>query len=400
MIPRLRLRTFRAPERQADHARGAAEIFRAGVAGRQMGMATAVSLGEASPAASEPVAESDIASLTQTVGRIVRARVSNASLAEDLIQETLMKVLSAADRVEDGMLEPYAIATARNLVASTWKAQDTERRNQHRIIELRPEAEPDGGLLRHEEQEAVAAALGRLSERDRQTLVAHEVDGLDTRALADELGLSAGAVAAQLNRTRARMRVEYLLALHDVDPPTPRCRPVLLALSSADRRRQREVDAARHLLECDVCAVLSGPLLQRGRDEDDDVTIRIHGDPDIVEARKQVRQLASELNFTRTDATLIATAVSEIARNIVRFAGDGLIVMGLIEEPRPGVRIVARDAGPGIADVDQALVVGYSTYNGLGLGLPGARRLMDEFSLTSSVGQGTTVTMTKWRSEG
>jgi serine/threonine-protein kinase RsbT len=140
--------------------------------------------------------------------------------------------------------------------------------------------------------------------------------------------------------------------------------------------------------------------LQRGKDEDDDITIRIHGDPDIVEARKQVRQLASQLNFSRTDATLIATAVSEIARNIVRFAGDGLIVMGLIDEPRPGVRIVARDTGPGIGDVEQALADGYSTYNGLGLGLPGARRLMDEFSLRSAAGHGTTVTMTKWRSEG
>ena len=123
------------------------------------------------------------------------------------------------------------------------------------------------------------------------------------------------------------MRVEYLLALQGVEPPTPQCRPVLFALSSADRRRQREVDAARHLLECEVCARLSGPLLKRGKVEDDDVRIRIHGDPDIVEARKQARQLAAQLNFSRTDATLLATAVSEIARNIVRFAGDGLIMM-------------------------------------------------------------------------
>jgi RNA polymerase sigma factor (sigma-70 family) len=371
-----------------------------GVGRPPMGKVPVMTVGEASPAPLEPVAESDIASLIQIVGRVVRARVANAALAEDLVQETLMKVLSAADRVEEGMLEPYAIATARNLVASMWKARDRDRRNQHRVLELAPDEAPDDGLLRREEQEAIAAALGRLSERDRDTLMAHEVAGRDTRTLAGELGLSVGAVAAQLNRTRARMRVEYLLALHDIEPPTPRCRPVLLALSSADRRRQREVDAARHLLECDVCAALSRPLLERGRTEDDGIRIRIHGDPDIVEARKHARQLASQLNFSRTDATLIATAVSEIARNIVRFAGDGLIVMGLIEEPRPGVRIVARDTGPGIADVEQALTDGYSTYNGLGLGLPGARRLMDEFSLTSEVGEGTTVTMTKWRSEG
>lgn len=352
------------------------------------------------PAASESEVDSDVASLIAIVGRVIRARVANATIAEDLIQETLMRVLAAADRVEDGMLEPYAIATARNVVASTWKRQDRDLRNRHRVVELTPEEPLDEGLLRGEEQEAIAAALERLSERDRRTLLAHEVEGLDTGSLGAELGLSAGAVAARLNRTRARMRVEYLLALHALEPPTPQCRPVLFALSGADRRRQREVDAARHLLECDVCAGLSGPLLKRGKTEDDEVRIRVKGDPDIVEARKRARQLAAQSNFSRTDATLLATAVSEIARNIVRFAGDGWILMTLLEEPRKGVRIVARDNGPGIADVELAVADDFSTSNGLGLGLPGARRLMDEFTLTSEVGQGTTVTMTKWRSEG
>ena len=359
-----------------------------------------MSAGQASLAPSDQVVESDVASLIQIVGRVVRARVANTAAAEDLIQETLLRVLAAADRVEDGMLEPYAIATARNLVASMWKSQASEQRNRHRVLDLAPDAAPDEGLIRSEEQGAISAALERLSERDRRTLLAHEVDGLDTRSLADELGLSPGAVAAQLNRTRARMRVEYLLALQDLEPPTPQCRPVLFALSSADRRRQREVDAARHLLECEVCAALSRPLLQRGKIDDGDVRIRIYGDPDIVEARKQARQLAAQVDFSRADATLIATAVSEVARNIVRFAGDGLIMMELVEEPRPGIRIVALDTGPGIPDVERAMSDGYSTYNGLGLGLPGARRLMDEFSLSSDEGLGTRVTMTKWRSKG
>lgn len=214
------------------------------------------------------------------------------------------------------------------------------------------------------------------------------------------MGVTAGAVAAQLNRTRARLRVEYLLALQDGDPPTDRCRPVLLALSMADRRRQREVDAARHLLECDVCATLSQPLLQRGQGGDNDVRIRIRSNADIVLARKRAREIATQLNFSRTDLTLIATAVSEIARNIVRFASDGQVFIELLDEPRPGVRIVARDTGPGIADVERALADGYSTYGGLGLGLPGARRLMDEFAVVSVIGQGTTVTMTKWQREG
>jgi serine/threonine-protein kinase RsbT len=207
-------------------------------------------------------------------------------------------------------------------------------------------------------------------------------------------------VAAQLNRTRARLRVEYLLVLEQTEPLSDRCRPVLLALSSGDRRRQREVDAARHMLECQLCARLSLPLMDRGQQRDDEVRIAIRTDADIVAARQAARQLASRLGFSRTDLTILATAMSEVARNIVRFAGAGEVVIELIDGPRQGVQMVARDAGPGILDVDLALTDGYSTYDGLGLGLPGARRLMDEFAVASEPGRGTTVTMTKWRQEG
>jgi RNA polymerase sigma factor (sigma-70 family) len=345
-------------------------------------------------------AEADVTALIPIVRRIIYARVGDRTAAEDLVQETLVKVLGAAHRVEEGMLEPYAIVTARNVVASMWKEKDRHRRNEHRVVDLLPAEAPDVDLLRREEADAVTAALSRLTERERQTLMAHEVTGQDTRSLGAELGLTAGAVAAQLNRTRARLRVEYLLALDDTEPPTDRCRPVLYAISGGDRRRQREVDAARHVLECELCATLSEPLLERRQSDGNEVTIRIQHDADVVRARKSARELAGTLGFSRTDLTLIATAVSEIARNIVRFAKHGQVHIELLEQPRPGIRIVARDTGPGIADVDQALADGYSTYNGLGLGLPGARRLMDEFTLTSETDVGTTVTMTKWRTEG
>jgi serine/threonine-protein kinase RsbT len=196
------------------------------------------------------------------------------------------------------------------------------------------------------------------------------------------------------------LRVEYLLVLEQVDPPTDRCRPVLFALSLGDRRRQREVDAARHLLECQICAELSRPLLERGQASNNEKVIPIRGDADIVLARQSAREAAAQLKFTRTDLTVIATAVSEIARNIVRFADEGEIAVELVEKPYPGLRITARDAGPGIADVELALADGYSTYHGLGLGLPGARRLMDDFAVVSEVGRGTTVTMTKWQKRG
>jgi serine/threonine-protein kinase RsbT len=341
----------------------------------------------------------DVAALLPLVRRVIGARVPDQATAEDLVQETLTRVLTAAGRVEPGMLEPYAIVTARNVVASMWRDQDRQRRNQHRVVDLWPAAAPDEDLLAGEDRTAVAQALQRLSDRDRETLLAHEVDGQATSAIAAELGSTPGAVAAQLNRTRARLRVEYLLAAEHLEPPTERCRPVLLAISSGDRRRQREVDAARHLLECAVCARLSGPLVQRARSRDGEQRVPVRTDADVVAARGAARELAAKLGFPATDLTLIATAVSEVVRNIVKFAGSGEVLLELVEEPRAGIRVTARDAGPGIPDVAQAMRDGYSTYKGLGLGLPGARRLMDEFAVVSEQGRGTTVTMTKWRGE-
>jgi serine/threonine-protein kinase RsbT len=350
--------------------------------------------------APQPEAAADVAALIPMLRRIVGARVGGHPAADDLVQETLVRVLAASARIEPGMLEPYAIVTARNVIASMWRDDDRNKRNEHRVVDLRPAAAPDEQLLAREEQSAVAQALARLSEREQEALLAHEVSGQDTRSLASQSGSTAGAVAAQLNRTRARLRVEYLLVLEQAEPPSDRCRPVLLALSSGDRRRQREVDAARHMLECGLCARLSQPLMDRGQQRDDEVRIAIHTDADIVAARQAARQLASRLGFSSTDLTVLATAVSEVARNIVRFAGAGEVVVELIDGPRQGVQIVARDAGPGILDVGLALADGFSTYDGLGLGLPGARRLMDEFAVASEPGRGTTVTMTKWRREG
>jgi serine/threonine-protein kinase RsbT len=94
---------------------------------------------------------------------------------------------------------------------------------------------------------------------------------------------------------------------------------------------------------------------------------------------------------------MIATAVSEVARNILEYAKRGEVVVAVIQRgDRRGLEVLARDQGPGIADVSQAMQDGFSTSRGLGLGLPGSRRLMDDFELESRVGQGTTVTMRKW----
>jgi serine/threonine-protein kinase RsbT len=130
----------------------------------------------------------------------------------------------------------------------------------------------------------------------------------------------------------------------------------------------------------------------------DEMRIAIRADDDLVPARAQARALAERLGFSRTDATLIATAISEIARNIVVHVGKGDIVLRPVDEgARRGLVVIAHDAGPGIRDVEAALRDGYAGQGGLGLGLPGARRLMDDFDIVSQPGRGTTVTMTKWR---
>jgi serine/threonine-protein kinase RsbT len=130
----------------------------------------------------------------------------------------------------------------------------------------------------------------------------------------------------------------------------------------------------------------------------DDVRVEIGADADIVRARGEGRALAGRLGFSRTDATLIATAISEIGRNILVHAGTGEVsIAETADERMLGIEVVARDRGPGIPDVERALSEGYATGNGLGLGLPGAKRLMDEFSIETEVGRGTTITMRKWR---
>lgn len=126
--------------------------------------------------------------------------------------------------------------------------------------------------------------------------------------------------------------------------------------------------------------------------------VHIEREADIVLARQAGRQLAAQIGFSATEQTLIATAISEVARNIVVYAQEGDIVLSRSEEgARVGIIVAAIDHGPGIENKELAMRDGYSTKNSLGLGLPGARRLMDDFSLESEVGKGTTVTMKKWK---
>jgi serine/threonine-protein kinase RsbT len=126
--------------------------------------------------------------------------------------------------------------------------------------------------------------------------------------------------------------------------------------------------------------------------------VDIKSEGDIVAARRMVRDAAMQAGFGMTDVTRIVTAASELARNVFKYAGQGTMHWRHLDEPgRTGIELRFVDQGPGIADVQLALQEGYSTGAGLGLGLPGAKRLMDELDIQSAPGKGTTITLRKWR---
>ena len=132
----------------------------------------------------------------------------------------------------------------------------------------------------------------------------------------------------------------------------------------------------------------------------DEILVHVSSDADVVAAREKGRELSARLGFSSIDLTLIVTAISEVARNILLYAREGDIVLRLDNhDGHRGIVVEARDEGPGIPDLELAMRDSYSTGNGLGLGLPGARRLMDEFEIQSELSKGTTVVMKKWAPE-
>jgi serine/threonine-protein kinase RsbT len=134
-----------------------------------------------------------------------------------------------------------------------------------------------------------------------------------------------------------------------------------------------------------------------GFPDEDEAQTDIHSASDVLTARQMVRYRAIALGFDNPDATLLAAATSEVARNIIDHARAGEVMMRVVTTGgRRGLKIIARDQGPGISDVAHVTQYGYSERRGLGVGLPGAKLLVDEFDIISGAGLGTTVTMTKW----
>lgn len=124
----------------------------------------------------------------------------------------------------------------------------------------------------------------------------------------------------------------------------------------------------------------------------------IRSETDIVLIRQAVRNRTAGLGFSLVDQTKMITAASELARNALHYGGGGTATLEVLQEgTRSGLRVTFEDQGPGIPDVDRAMADGFTTGSGLGLGLGGARRLVNEFEIRSEVGQGTTVTITRWK---
>ncbi|MGC1372306.1 MAG: anti-sigma regulatory factor [Candidatus Sulfotelmatobacter sp.] len=126
-------------------------------------------------------------------------------------------------------------------------------------------------------------------------------------------------------------------------------------------------------------------------------TIPVVSEPDMVVVRRRVREVAGQVGLSLVDQTKLVTAASELARNTLIYGGGGTLQLESLNGPRTGVRLIFSDNGPGIADIDLALRDGYTTGSGLGLGLGGSKRLVNEFEIQSKVGEGTRVAVTRWK---
>ncbi len=200
--------------------------------------------------------------LGRAATRAALSRGCSRDAAEDVAQETLARVFIAADRLDPSARLPFAVTTARNLAVDGHRATVRDRRNRHRLLDPAEAPQPEEATIAGERAAALGRALAGLDAADRQVLVAHS-DGMSTAELAEREASTPGAIAARLARSRARLRLDYVLALRKARLPFPACRPVLLAISASDTRRQRALATADHLAQCPTCAELVPPLAQR-----------------------------------------------------------------------------------------------------------------------------------------
>jgi DNA-directed RNA polymerase specialized sigma24 family protein len=203
------------------------------------------------------VTAAQVAALAPALRRYAVARHVEAGDIDDLVQETLTRLLEVRSRLDLATLFAYALAVLTNLDRSKRRGDDMALRHRHRLLDLDGPTSADDEVVQQEQQAALRHALDGLPLEVRQLLLAHYVTDTDPTTS------TSGAQAARLARARAKLRLEYLLALRRVTLPQQRCRPVLLAISERNARRQTELGAGGHIASCPVCMPLVDPLLRR-----------------------------------------------------------------------------------------------------------------------------------------
>ena len=202
----------------------------------------------------------DVLAAEPVIRRVVAARVANPADVDDLVHDCLERMLAARHRLAPTTVVPFSVVTARNLVFS--QARTAGRRARAApTVERRESDRPEDQVLADEARTAMQVALAQLSPGERAEILAYQEHG--TRDPSSGRHESPGAIRVRMSRTRAKLRLEYLLAFRRVRLPTAACRPVLLAISAGDSRRQRALHAGDHLLGCVTCAGLSEPLARR-----------------------------------------------------------------------------------------------------------------------------------------
>jgi RNA polymerase sigma factor (sigma-70 family) len=210
----------------------------------------------------------EVLAVEPVIRRVVAARAANPADIDDLVQDCLERLLAAHGRLSPDAVLPYAIVTARNLVSSHATTAARRARIVPRVLDTREPDRPEDVVLAGESRRAMTAALSRLSPEERRELQAYYSGpaGAGTAGpgtTGPGPGGTRGALRVRMARTRAKLRLEYLLAFRHIELPTSQCYRVLLAISGGDTRRQRELGAGPHLLDCDTCALLSEPLDRR-----------------------------------------------------------------------------------------------------------------------------------------
>jgi len=202
----------------------------------------------------------EVLAVEPVIRRVIAARTINAADVDDLVQDCLERLLMAHQRLAPEAVLPYAVVTARNLVSSNARTAMRLAAAAPRLHDASEPDRPEDVLLAGEARRAMTAALAELSDAERQDLLAYYGLGVTEAAATPP---ARGALRIRMARTRAKLRLEYLLAYRHLELPTSKCRGVLLAISAGDTRRQRQLDAAQHLLDCETCATLSEPLDRR-----------------------------------------------------------------------------------------------------------------------------------------